>query len=210
VAIFPNAVSTLWRVGKLFVLQSVSDGMVLCRKRRGAINARQLAYLERYHPKSRLKSRSKNGHNSCRLMWPCLRRDDRCRSSLAVVPLRDPWLLSVCSAFTLCAVMNTVSLHPHSALDLPETVRLLFAVWFFQLIGGALLLRILVRRVWLSYSKICIFVVFFGCSNDRLYMLMDVLISPNQDRFTMAITKSLTYSQLSGTKLPSGLKCIKI
>jgi len=42
------------------------------RKRRGAINAKQLAYLERYHPKSRLKSRGasggKNGHNSCRLM----------------------------------------------------------------------------------------------------------------------------------------------
>jgi len=41
-------------------------------------------------------------------------------------------------------------------------------------------------------------------------MFMDVLISPNQDCFTMAITKSLIYSQLSGTKLPSGLKCIKI
>jgi len=40
-----------------------------CRKRRGAINAKQLAYLERYHPRSRLKSRNKNGHNSCRLMW---------------------------------------------------------------------------------------------------------------------------------------------
>lgn len=33
-------------------------------KRRGAINARQLAYLEKYRPKSRLKN--KNGHkNSC-------------------------------------------------------------------------------------------------------------------------------------------------
>ena len=143
------------------MLQSVSDdGMVLCRKRRGAINARQLAYLERYHPKSRLKSRSKNGHNGCRLMWACLLQDDRRCSLLAVVSSRDPWLLSVCSAFTLCAVMNAVSLHPRSALDLPEIVHLLFAVWFFQLIGGALLLRILVRRVWLSYSKICVFVLF--------------------------------------------------
>lgn len=33
-------------------------------KRRGAINARQLSYLEKYRPKSRLKN--KNGHkNSC-------------------------------------------------------------------------------------------------------------------------------------------------
>lgn len=33
-------------------------------KRRGAINSRQLAYLEKYRPKSRLKN--KNGHkNSC-------------------------------------------------------------------------------------------------------------------------------------------------
>lgn len=35
-----------------------------CRKRRGAINAKQLSYLEKYRPKSRLKHR--NGHkNSC-------------------------------------------------------------------------------------------------------------------------------------------------
>lgn len=34
------------------------------RKRRGAINAKQLAYLEKYRPKSRLKL--KNGHkNAC-------------------------------------------------------------------------------------------------------------------------------------------------
>lgn len=33
-----------------------------CRKRRGAINAKQLAYLEKYRPKSRL--RLKNGHKT--------------------------------------------------------------------------------------------------------------------------------------------------
>jgi hypothetical protein len=39
-------------------------GGSVSRKRRGAINAKQLAYLEKYRPKSRLKL--KNGHkNAC-------------------------------------------------------------------------------------------------------------------------------------------------
>lgn len=38
----------------------------LCsRKRRGAINAKQLSYLEKYRPKSRLRLR--NGHRQCTL-----------------------------------------------------------------------------------------------------------------------------------------------
>jgi protein tyrosine phosphatase type 4A len=42
------------------------DAVELIRqKRRGAINAKQLAYLEKYHPRSRLKI--KNGNN-CRIM----------------------------------------------------------------------------------------------------------------------------------------------
>lgn len=41
--------------------------LLLSRKRRGAINAKQLAYLEKYRPKSRLKI--KNGHRQCIIQW---------------------------------------------------------------------------------------------------------------------------------------------
>lgn len=46
------------------------DAVALIReKRRGAINAKQLVYLEKYHPKSRLKNRSgSNGHKNCIVM----------------------------------------------------------------------------------------------------------------------------------------------
>lgn len=36
---------------------------LLLRKRRGAINTKQLQFLEKYRPKSRLKF--KNGHKGC-------------------------------------------------------------------------------------------------------------------------------------------------
>ena len=49
----------VWRL-----LQSIICIFLFFRKRRGAINAKQLAYLEKYRPKSRLKL--KNGHkNAC-------------------------------------------------------------------------------------------------------------------------------------------------
>ena len=38
------------------------------RKRRGAINAKQLSYLEKYRPKSRLKNRNNGKNNGCVLM----------------------------------------------------------------------------------------------------------------------------------------------
>jgi len=44
------------------------DAVELIRKkRRGAINAKQLSFLEHYRPKSRLKSKS-NGHKGCSVM----------------------------------------------------------------------------------------------------------------------------------------------
>ena len=51
------------------LLLSVSRRSCVCSsKRRGAINAKQLSYLEKYRPKSRLKS--KNGkHGGCLIMW---------------------------------------------------------------------------------------------------------------------------------------------
>ena len=52
----------------VFVLLPSRLFFVFPRKRRGAINAKQLGYLEKYHPKSRLKN--KNGHKSCSIMWP--------------------------------------------------------------------------------------------------------------------------------------------
>lgn len=50
------------------LLYLLCDSLGICsdRKRRGAINAKQLAYLEKYHPKSRLKN--KNGNGKCVVM----------------------------------------------------------------------------------------------------------------------------------------------
>ena len=66
-----NSKTALCTLVHCTVIKRAGVVLCVCRKRRGAINAKQLAYLERYHPKSRLKSHrgGKNGHNSCRLMW---------------------------------------------------------------------------------------------------------------------------------------------
>ena len=46
--------------------------MIVCRKRRGAINSKQLSYLEHYRPKSRLRHKSnRNGHSQCLILWAC-------------------------------------------------------------------------------------------------------------------------------------------
>lgn len=70
-----HCIAGLGRAPVLVALALIELGMkyedaveLIREKRRGAINAKQLAYLERYHPKSRLKSRSKNGHNGCQIM----------------------------------------------------------------------------------------------------------------------------------------------
>jgi protein tyrosine phosphatase type 4A len=39
--------------------------LLFARKRRGAINSKQLAYLEKYRPKSRLKLRNGQAKNGC-------------------------------------------------------------------------------------------------------------------------------------------------
>lgn len=44
------------------------------RKRKGAINAKQLSYLEHYRPKSRLKQKNnRNGHQNCTILWTTAR-----------------------------------------------------------------------------------------------------------------------------------------
>lgn len=71
-----HCIAGLGRAPVLVALALIELGMkyedaveLIREKRRGSINAKQLAYLERYHPKSRLKSRGSNGHRpNCRLM----------------------------------------------------------------------------------------------------------------------------------------------
>jgi hypothetical protein len=63
-----NFFAACYEWGCVFLVSKNSFHVGLCasvsRKRRGAINAKQLAYLEKYRPKSRLKL--KNGHkNAC-------------------------------------------------------------------------------------------------------------------------------------------------
>ncbi|WAR17803.1 TP4A2-like protein [Mya arenaria] len=55
------------------------DAVELIRtKRRGAINAKQLSFLEHYKPRSRLKVKG-NGHKQCSVIW--------CRNDLTVKPI---------------------------------------------------------------------------------------------------------------------------
>lgn len=68
-----HCVAGLGRAPVLVALALIECGLkyedaveLIRRKRRGAINAKQLAFLEHYRPKSRLKD--KNGHKSCVLM----------------------------------------------------------------------------------------------------------------------------------------------
>lgn len=68
-----HCVAGLGRAPVLVAIALIELGMkyedaveLIRQKRRGAINAKQLSYLEKYRPKSRLKT--KNGHKSCRIM----------------------------------------------------------------------------------------------------------------------------------------------
>lgn len=68
-----HCVAGLGRAPVLVALALIESGLkyedaveLIRKKRRGAINAKQLSFLEHYRPKSRLKD--KNGHKSCVLM----------------------------------------------------------------------------------------------------------------------------------------------
>lgn len=69
-----HCIAGLGRAPVLVALALIELGMkyedaveLIREKRRGAINAKQLAYLEKYRPKSRLKMHS-NGHKNCKVM----------------------------------------------------------------------------------------------------------------------------------------------
>lgn len=61
-----NQVSFLFSVGyDLFWSSCDVNDFSFYRKRRGAFNAKQLMYLEKYKPKMRLRFKDANGQNCC-------------------------------------------------------------------------------------------------------------------------------------------------
>ncbi|KAK7468222.1 hypothetical protein BaRGS_00036545 [Batillaria attramentaria] len=71
-----HCVAGLGRAPVLVAIALMEAGMkyedaveLIRQKRRGAINAKQLAYLEHYRPKSRLRLKSgRNGHQQCSIL----------------------------------------------------------------------------------------------------------------------------------------------
>ncbi|XP_046580970.1 protein tyrosine phosphatase type IVA 2-like [Haliotis rubra] len=71
-----HCVAGLGRAPVLVALALMESGMkyedaveLIRQKRKGAINAKQLSYLEHYRPKSRLKQKNnRNGHQNCTIL----------------------------------------------------------------------------------------------------------------------------------------------
>lgn len=67
-------INYFWKYITMQMLCSMGDVcMYFHRKRRGAINSKQLTYLEKYRPKQRLRFKDPHNHKSkCCLMWSAL------------------------------------------------------------------------------------------------------------------------------------------